>query len=145
LLREGDKCTKFFHRVANSNRRNIEQLVVNGSVCSDQSVIRDHSVQFYNRLFTERFSWCPRLDGLLLDSIVGEEANWLERPFEDDEVFEVVKVLNVDKALGPDDFTMGFFQACWEVLKVDIMNVFHNFHTRGMFENLYHGQPKEMK
>ncbi|XP_059428690.1 uncharacterized protein LOC132162467 [Corylus avellana] len=30
-LREGDNCTKFFHQVANSNRRNnsIEQLVVN--------------------------------------------------------------------------------------------------------------------
>jgi hypothetical protein len=29
---------------------------------------------------------------------------------------------------------MGFFQVCWEVLKVDIMNVFHDFHARGMFE-----------
>jgi hypothetical protein len=136
-LREGDKCTKFFHRVANSNRRNnsIEQLVVNGTVCSDQSRIREHIVQFYDNLFTERFSWCTRLDGLLLDSIGGgEEANWLERPFEDDEVFEVVKALNGDKALGPDGFTMGFFQACWEVLKADIMNVFHEFHARGTFE-----------
>jgi hypothetical protein len=34
-LREGDKCTKFFHQVANSKRMNcsIEQLVVNGIVC----------------------------------------------------------------------------------------------------------------
>jgi hypothetical protein len=31
---------------------------------------------------------------------------------EDDEVFEVVKALNGDKALGPDTFTVGFFQAC---------------------------------
>jgi hypothetical protein len=29
---------------------------------------------------------------------------------------------------------MGFFQACWEVLKVDIMNVVHDFNARGMFE-----------
>jgi hypothetical protein len=29
--------------------------------------------------------------------------------------------------------TMGFFQVCWEVLKVNIMNVFHDFHARGMF------------
>jgi len=27
----------------------------------------------------------------------------------------------------------GFLQACWEVLKVDIMNVFHEFHARGTF------------
>jgi hypothetical protein len=36
-LREGGECTKFFYRVANSNRRNnsIEQLVVNGTVYLD--------------------------------------------------------------------------------------------------------------
>ena len=54
--------------MAISNRRNnsIEQLVANGSFCSDHSMMRDHIVQFYNSLFTERFSWHPRLDGLLL-------------------------------------------------------------------------------
>jgi hypothetical protein len=30
---------------------------------------------------------------------------------------------------------MAFFQDCWDVLKKDIMNVFHDFHTRGMFES----------
>jgi len=46
----------------------------------------------------------------------------------------VMKALNCEKALGPNGFTMGFFQVCWEVLKVNIMNVFHDFHARGMFE-----------
>jgi hypothetical protein len=42
-LKEGDKCTNIFHRVANLNRRNnsIELLSINGSVSSDQRVIRD--------------------------------------------------------------------------------------------------------
>jgi hypothetical protein len=40
-LREGDKCTKFFHKVANSNRR------------------RNSIVQFYKKLYTEQFSWWP--------------------------------------------------------------------------------------
>jgi hypothetical protein len=58
----------------------------------------------------------------------------LERPFEETRVSEVMKALNCDKASSPDGFTMGFFQACWEVLKANIMNVFHDFHARGMFE-----------
>ncbi len=33
-----------------------------------------------------------------------------------------------------DGVTMAFFQACWDVLKEDIMNVFHDFHARGKFE-----------
>jgi hypothetical protein len=39
-----------------------------------------------------------------------EEATWLEHPFEEREVSEVVKGMTSDKALGPDGFSMAFFQ-----------------------------------
>jgi len=81
-------------------------------------------VQFYDNLFTVRYSWQPKLDGLPFESIEGEEAIWLERPFEETKVSKVVKALNCDKAPGTDGFSMGFFQSCWQVLKANIMNVF---------------------
>ena len=72
--RERDKCTKFFHQMADSNRRNnsIEQLLVNGSVCS----------------------MAPR--GLVgaLDWMISLLTP-LERPFEDNEVFARPWVLMV--------------------------------------------------
>jgi hypothetical protein len=45
-LKASHKCTKFFHQIANSNRRSnsIESLSVNGSVTSDHQAIRDHIV-----------------------------------------------------------------------------------------------------
>jgi hypothetical protein len=51
-LKEGDKSTQSFHRVANFNRRNnsIKSQLVNGSISSDQTKIRDHIVQFYDRV-----------------------------------------------------------------------------------------------
>jgi hypothetical protein len=49
-------------------------------------------------------------------------------------LLEVVKALNDDKASNPDDFSLAFFQSCWEVLKEDVMNVFHEFHDQGKFE-----------
>jgi hypothetical protein len=58
----------------------------------------------------------------------------LARAFEKGEVWEVVKAMNSDKVLGPDSFSLAFFQACWDVLKEDIMKVFHGFHARGKFE-----------
>jgi hypothetical protein len=91
-------------------------------------------VRFYNSLFTEQFIWRPNLDDLSFDSIGEEEVIWLEKTFEECEVFEVMKALNSDKAPGPNGFTMAFFQACWDVLKEDIMNVFHDFRSRGMFK-----------
>jgi hypothetical protein len=53
--------------VANSNRRNnsIDQLVVNGTISLDQTMIREHIARFYDNLFTKQLSWWPRLDGLI--------------------------------------------------------------------------------
>jgi len=98
-LKEGDKCTKFFHRVANSNRRFncIESLSVNGSVSSDQPVIKDYAAQFCETLFAELYSWRPRLDDLAFDSLDAVEASSLELPFDERYVLEVVKGMNRDR------------------------------------------------
>jgi hypothetical protein len=60
-----------------------------------------------------RFYCRPLLDGLNFNVIQGEDASWLERPFEEDEVTLVVRNMNGDKSPGPDGFPMSFFHACW--------------------------------
>jgi hypothetical protein len=112
----------------------IESLSVNGSVSSDQPVIRDHIVQFYETLFSEQYNWRPRMDDLAFNSLDAEETSRLELPFEEREVLEVVKGMNRDKALGPNGFSMAFFQDCWDVIKTNIMGVFSDFHAPGKFE-----------
>jgi hypothetical protein len=62
-------------------------------------------------LYTEQFNWRPLLDNLSFDSIDEAKASWLKRDFEEGEVLEVVKVMNDDKVLGLDGFSMAFFQA----------------------------------
>lgn len=42
--------------------------------------------------------------------------------------------MNHHKASGLDSYSMTFFQACWEILKEDIMKVFHDFHAKDKFE-----------
>jgi hypothetical protein len=58
----------------------------------------------------------------------------LERDFGEEEVRKVVKVMVGDKALSPYDFSMAFFKACWDVLRVDIVKAFSDFHAIGKFE-----------
>ena len=41
--------------------------------------------------------------------ITAEEAHWLERLFDEEEVGGVIKLFNGDKAPGPDGFPMAFF------------------------------------
>ena len=54
-LKEGDTNTKFFHRMANSNRKNngIESLMVNGTLSSDQGIIADYISHFFMNLYSE--------------------------------------------------------------------------------------------
>jgi len=135
-LKGGDKCTKFFHSIANSKRRynSMDSLLIGDSISSDPAEIGEHVVQFYQDLFPENHSWRPRLNDLSFDAILESEASWLERAFEEVEVRKVVFAMNGDKASGPDGFTMAFFQACWEVMRLDIMEVFSDFHAREVFE-----------
>jgi len=84
-------------------------------------------LNYYDSLYTEQSSWRPRVDGISFSSIDADECLWLERGFEEQEVWEVVREMNGDKAPGPDGFSMAFFQKCWGILKKDIMAVFQNF------------------
>ncbi|XP_065628619.1 uncharacterized protein LOC136067152 [Quercus suber] len=109
FLKEGDMNTKFFHCIANSHRRSntIDRLLVDGELYIDEGII---------------------------EGISEEDANWLDRPFDEDEVYKVVHDFNGDNAPGPDGFSMAFFQSCWSLVKNNIMNVFHNFHAHAVFE-----------
>ena len=72
------------------------------------------------------------MDDLSFDSIGEEETIRLERPFKEDELFEVVKAKNSDKAKRLDSFIRCFSKLVGSFL-VDIMSVFHEFHTRHLF------------
>lgn len=58
LLKDGDRCTKFFHRVVNSNRKVnfISSLEVEGELVEDPAHISDQIVSFYNSLYKEPLS-----------------------------------------------------------------------------------------
>ena len=39
--------------------------------------------------------------------------------------------MDKDKELGPDGFTAGFCQGCWDVTKADLLKVFEEFYRNG--------------
>jgi hypothetical protein len=134
-LKEGDNNTKFFHKIANSNRRRnfMEKLEVGDVVYTSDSDIRAQAVQFYESLYTEEESWRPFVDDLPFSAIGDLDRNMLDSRFEKEEIIQVVKDLQGDKSLGPDGFTMAFFQKCWRVLESDIMGFFDEFFEKGTF------------
>lgn len=70
----------------------------------------------------------PKLDGLFFFYTIYQlSAEWLERAFE--EVLDVVRGIARDKALGPDSYSMAFFQSCWDIMREDLMNLFLKFNS----------------
>ena len=65
--------------------------------------------------------------------LVSSEAEGLEIPFTEEEVFATLSDLVKDKAPRLDGFTMAFWLFCWDVMKVEIMSFFREFHEMGRF------------
>ena len=109
-LKEGDKCTKFFRLMANSNKRynTIDSLLINGSLSSNLVAIREHAVNYYESMFAKSMSWRPRLDDLDFESMSAGEASFFEAPFLEKEVKDVIFGMDGNKAPGPDGFSLAF-------------------------------------
>ena len=90
--------------------------------------------QLFLNLYSQQQVVRPFPEVLVFLRISDANANWLDRPFEEAEIFEVFQNFNGDKSPGPDGFPMAFFQACWGILKPDLMTVFHHFFAKGQFE-----------
>ena len=73
------------------------------------------------------------LGGLEWPPIYAQRAEWLDRPFLEEEVHYAIFQLNRDnKASSLDGFTMALYQECWDVIKEDPMKVFHELHSSGI-------------
>ena len=113
-IKEGDNNTKFFHKMANFHRRfnHLRTLEVDGVVFEEESEVINQVVQFYKTLYKETEGCRPFVEDLEFDRIGDVERVGLERKFEREEILQVVRDLEGDKAPGPDGFTMAFYHHC---------------------------------
>ena len=58
----------------------------------------------------------------------------LEKEFTKEEVFQVLREMEGDKAPGLYGFTMAFFHKCWSVVEKKVMDFFVYFHRHYVFE-----------
>jgi hypothetical protein len=63
-----------------------------------------------------------------IEQVSHEESELLTRPFSMDEVRDTIFQMEHSKAPGPDGFPAEFYQACWEIIKNDLMALFREFH-----------------
>ncbi|KAJ9559670.1 hypothetical protein OSB04_004830 [Centaurea solstitialis] len=75
----------------------------------------------------ERRNDRPKLRSEKLKKLSLEEAETLERPLEEVEVWNAIKSSGKNKAPGPDGFSFNFLKKFWDIIKVDLMAALHWF------------------
>ncbi|RVX16059.1 hypothetical protein CK203_005639 [Vitis vinifera] len=129
-LREGDRNTGFFHRMASAHRRNnvMGRIKVNGEWLVEEQEVREGVVNSFQQLLSEDMVWQADIGNIQVGCISQQEAESLEIPFAEIEIHSALMEMNGDKAPGPDGFTVAFWQNAWDFTKEEIMEMFKEFH-----------------
>ncbi|RVW95287.1 Transposon TX1 uncharacterized 149 kDa protein [Vitis vinifera] len=134
-LKEGDRNTGYFHKMANAHRRrnNVDRIKINGAWCIEENEIRKGIVNAFKLLLSSSGDWRPSISGLQLETLDQLDASTLESPFTEEEVFNALLSCNGDKAPGPHGLSMAFWQFAWDFVKADVLCFFKEFYE---MENL---------
>ena len=134
-LKEGDRNTKFFHKMANSHKKHNEMtgLKIDGIWHREGQDMQQGIVNAFQTLLSDPRDWKPNLEGLTFSKLENQEPAVLELPFSKEEVFRALHELNGEKTYGPDGYTAAFWQFSWDTIKDDVMTTFRDFFSTGKF------------
>lgn len=133
-LREWDKNTRFFHRFASARRQNnkLDRLKDANSdwqetIAGVQSVINEYFTELFMSLNTD--GKLSEFEAVNQISATDNEALIAEITCE--KVKAAVFFMHPDKASGPDGFNPAFYQAFWDVVQQDVVEICRIFMSTG--------------
>lgn len=133
---DGDRNTKFFHRITKSRRRRntFAKLKIEHSWVEDKQMIKDNNVNHFQNRFACFEDYRADLSGMNLNSIDATEKALLEREISEEEVLSALKKLGQDRAPDPDGFQVNVIIKCWDFMKRDVMKVVKVFERNGSID-----------
>ena len=134
-LKEGDRNTKFFHKMAYSYRKHSEMtsLKIDGVWHKEGQDLQLGIVNAFQSLLIDPGDWRANVEGLTFLKLEDQEAARLEKLFMEEEVFVSLHELNGEKETGPNGYTVAFWQFSWETVKGEVMTIFKDFLVFGKF------------
>ena len=95
--------------------------------------MREGIVNAFQHLLSEELGWRVDIEGMHLNRLNSREVEVLELPFIEEEIYSALMEMNGDKAPGSNGFTVAFWQACWDFVKEEIVNLFKEFYDQRSF------------
>ena len=119
--------------VANGKHRKkrIFSLEHEGGKIEGQYNLKGYITQFYKELFgspkENNFTLGDRTDDI--PQVSSLENAFLVAPFTEKEIRDAIFDMDHNKAPGADGFPAKFYQQFWDVIKGDLMQMFHDLHN----------------
>ena len=131
-LKEWDKITKFCHKMANAHQRknSLARVKIEDGWLTEEEKINEAVVGHFHNLLTAPDVWRPGVNGFQFKQLERQDVFGLEKQFSEEEVYSALRSFSGDKALGPDGFTMTFWQFSWDFVKEEVIAFFREFHTQ---------------
>ncbi|XP_060190564.1 uncharacterized protein LOC132619785 [Lycium barbarum] len=130
-FQDGDRSTKLFHAHVNGKRRKLQLQRIQdhtGTWLDTEEEIAQEAIRFFSDQFKEEniptdFSMLDKIPKM----VTAEQNQQLYEMPDEAKVKRAVFGLNGDSAGGPDGFIGRFFQACWEIIANELVNMVRSF------------------
>ncbi|PKU76307.1 integrator complex subunit 11 [Dendrobium catenatum] len=113
----------------NTTKNYIHKIIKSdGTIIDSEELICKSGVEHFRNRFNDHFTNAPLMNPHVIPHIINDFDNdYLYLLPYDVEIYNVVMDLNGDSIAGPDGFTTKFFQKCWDIVKVDIIDAVIDF------------------
>jgi hypothetical protein len=131
---DGNNDYDYFHRIANGRKRKNNIIFLeegNKKIFGDENILL-HATKYYLELFGLAPGNMFQVDKEVWDGLgqLNElDNNVLCDNFSEKEIKEALFQMEKNKDAGPNSIPAEFYQVCWDIVKEDIVNLFHDFHV----------------
>jgi hypothetical protein len=101
----------------------------------DENLLK-HATDYYRGLFGHAQGNAFQLDEDLCDEgekMNDEDNHDITRPFSKLEIKNALFQMETNKVGGPDSIPVEFYQKCWDIVKVNIMEMFNDFYEGRLY------------
>lgn len=131
---KGVNNTSYFHRIANGRKRKstVISLEKDGEIIEGDENLLKHATKYYSDLFSPGENHDIHIDQSLwaeLDHVSDAKNEELCKASSELEIKTALCQMEKNKAADPDRIPIEFYQACWDIVKSDIIQLFDDFHA----------------
>lgn len=133
---EGDKNSKFFHRVVKHKWKKNQIIGINwkSSWISRPADLKeaffDHFSSFFNQSYGGQIF---KLGNLPLNKLSEAQASAMVELFSEEELETALQNSSSNKAPGPDGISAGSLKKIWSFIKTDVLECLRNFQKSNLF------------